>query len=35
MSEALMTVTGLRAGYGDMIAVWDISLEARPGVSPP
>lgn len=31
MSEALMTVDGLRAGYGDMIAVWDMSLQAKPG----
>jgi branched-chain amino acid transport system ATP-binding protein len=31
MPEALLTVDALRAGYGDMIAVWDMSLQAKPG----
>ncbi|MFG1945847.1 ABC transporter ATP-binding protein [Nonomuraea sp. NPDC048826] len=31
MSDALLTVTNLATGYGDLRAVWDVSFEARPG----
>lgn len=31
MPETLMKVDGLQAGYGDLIAVWDVSLRATSG----
>ena len=31
MSECLLRLEGLQAGYGDLIAVRDVSLEVRPG----
>jgi branched-chain amino acid transport system ATP-binding protein len=31
VSDALLTVSHLATGYGDLRAVWDVSFEARPG----